>query len=319
MLIRVAADIQKIAIPFPFGMREVNSYVFQGQHGLTIVDTGSYAPQAIQMWEQTLPAGTRVEKVVLTHAHTDHIGLAKWFQETYQAPVIIARRGYEEMCKYRDRYLHFTGDDTTLHAFFLAHGGPAVSEKAMLKQLADDFFEPDELLEDGQEIRLGDTVFTSIWTPGHSSDHFCFYDRTNRILLAGDLILDGISPLIPVWSEEEGNPLKDYFDSLDRIASLPVDLTLAGHGKEIVDTNTRIFEIKSGHEQRMQQTLEAITAEGSTAGQIAQTVYGLSEMKFRHTAEFVTTLSRLIYLESLGKVRSEVRDGLVFFTTQKDI
>ena len=81
MLIKITDDIYQLVVRFPFGMREVNSYLIKGEKGFTVIDTGSYAKESIDIWEQTLSSGVKVEKVVLTHAHPDHIGLAGWFQE----------------------------------------------------------------------------------------------------------------------------------------------------------------------------------------------------------------------------------------------
>lgn len=313
MLVQVAKGIHQLSIQFPFGMRQVNGYVIEGKKGVTIVDTGSYAEQSINIWKGALPVGTKVEKVLLTHAHSDHIGLAKWLRERYGAPVWLSRLGYEEMQKYHARLQEFRGDASTLYSFVLKHGGPAISEKALLEQVDADYFEPDELLEDEQEVELGDFLFESIWTPGHSPDHFCFYDRANRVLLAGDHVLNDISPLIPIWSEEDGNPLQAYFQSLDRIARLPVAIALPGHGSMIHDLPARIAELRAGHEQRMQQILEGVAAGGSTAGEVAQVVYSLEKMSLRNMAEFLMTLSRILYLESKGRLRAEENEGKVLF------
>lgn len=313
MLVQVAEGIYQLSVEFPFGMRQMNSYIFKGEKGLTIVDTGSYSEQSIEIWKRALPAETKVEKIVLTHSHTDHIGLARWLREQFQAPVLISRLGFEEMQKYHRKLQNYTGSDTALYPFFARHGGPFVQEKAMLEQVDADYFEPDELLENGQEVELGDYVFQSLWTPGHSPDHFCFYNGSSRILLAGDHVLNEISPLIPIWSEEEGNPLRDYLESLEKVADLPVDVALPGHGSLIYDLQTRIAELRAGHEQRMQQILEGISRHGSTAGEVSQAVYRFDNMSFRHLAEFLMTLTRMLYLESEGKLRAEQREGKIVF------
>ena len=61
---------------YPFGMRELNSYLIRGDHGYTVIDTGSYATESIEIWEQTISAGLSIEKVVVTHAHPDHLGFS---------------------------------------------------------------------------------------------------------------------------------------------------------------------------------------------------------------------------------------------------
>ncbi|MDR7317597.1 MBL fold metallo-hydrolase [Brevibacillus nitrificans] len=313
MLVQVTEGIHLLSVQFPYGMRQVNCYVIEGKNGVTIVDTGSYAEQAIGIWQEALPEGTKVEKILLTHSHTDHIGLAKWLRETYQAPLVIAKQGFEEMQKFHARLQAYEGNGTNMYPFFAKHGGPSVSEKTMLEQLDADYFEPDELLEDQQEIRLGNHLFEAIWTPGHSPDHFCFLNKSNGAMLIGDHVLNGISPLIPIWNEQDGNPMAVYFESLEKIAKLPVSIGLPGHGSMIQDVPARIHELRVGHEQRMQQILDAITDSGNTAGELAQAVYGFEKMSMRHSAEFLMTLTRILYMESVGKVQGLEREGKIYY------
>ncbi|MED4582819.1 hypothetical protein [Brevibacillus choshinensis] len=81
----------------------------------------------------------------------------------------------------------------------------------------------------------------------------------------------------------------------------------------IHDLPKRIVELRAGHEQRMQQILEGVSENGSTAGEIAQVVYGFDRMSIRHLAEFLMTLSRILYLEAEGKLRGDEREGKVVF------
>src|SRR5213080_1692674 len=103
MLTKVTEDIYQLVVRFPFGMREVNSYLIKGEKGYTVIYTGSYAKESINIWERTLASGVKVEKVVLTHAHPDHIGLAGWFQERCKVPVFISALGYKEMQRLRQQ------------------------------------------------------------------------------------------------------------------------------------------------------------------------------------------------------------------------
>ena len=70
----------------------------------------------------------------------------------------------------------------------------------------------------------------TIWTPGHSSDHFCFYNHERKIMVIGDHILDQISPVILIESSADVNPLMHYFDSLEKMKEYSIKLALPGHG-----------------------------------------------------------------------------------------
>ncbi|MED4582807.1 MBL fold metallo-hydrolase [Brevibacillus choshinensis] len=316
MLVEMKEGIYKQVITFPFGMREVNSYLIKSNHGFTVVDTGSYAEEAIQLWEKTLATGIQIERVLLTHAHVDHIGLARWFQERCKVPVILSRLGYEMLRNNHERLLHFTGDEQAKSTFLNLHDGPEIAEKGRMQNIDRNYFEPDELYENHQILQIGEYAFEAIWTPGHSPDHFCFYDRKSETMLIGDHVLDPISPVIPIWSDDDGNPLHDYFQSLALIGTYPVQLVLPGHGEPIVDLPKRISELEMRHWSRLNQIQQLIVDEGLTAGKVCDKVYGHSHSQSFAMLEFSTTLARLVYLESIGNVFSEAVEGKVLFKSR---
>jgi glyoxylase-like metal-dependent hydrolase (beta-lactamase superfamily II) len=308
MLTKVTEDIYQLVVRFPFGMREVNSYLIKGEKGFTVIDTGSYAKESIDIWERTLASGVKVEKVVLTHAHPDHIGLAGWFQERCRVPVFISSLGYKEMQRLRQQKY----EKSKFNLFFKQHDGPEIPENTLqLEESAYDF-EPDGLFEKNHTIQLGNHIYETIWTPGHAPDHICFYNHDQQVLVVGDHVLNNISPIILLPSEDDGNPLKDYFSSLELIKSFPAVLALPGHGDLIYHFKNRVEEITARHHHRLQQTRDAVKNTEKTASQVCQEIYGpLSFNKF--FSPFISTITRFIYLESIGKVVRVVKDGKIFY------
>src|SRR4051794_39003718 len=102
MLANVTDGIHKLVIKFPEGMGEVNCYLIEGKNGYTVIDTGTDSIESKVGWRKVLSTGVVIEKVVLTHTHQDHIGLAKWFQQEVGVPVLVSNLGYEEMRKKRN-------------------------------------------------------------------------------------------------------------------------------------------------------------------------------------------------------------------------
>lgn len=308
LLEKATEDIYKLSVHFPFGMKQVNSYLFKGDSGYTIVDTGSCAKESIAIWEQVMAAGIKVEKLVLTHTHPDHLGLAGWLQKNYGIPVHLSRLSYNEVKRLRDRER-----GVWLKDFIKQHGGPEISIDSILAEAEAYEFEPDHLFSLDENITLGNDSYEVIHTPGHSADHLCFYSPERQIMVTGDHVLKRISPIIAVWSPEILNPLGDYFRSLDMVSRCQVKLALPGHGELITDLAVRAEEIKSGHMHRLQQTLTAIQEKAKSAGEIYQDVYGKLNI-FKFFAPFMTTVSRLIYLESIGKVQSEIKNGKYYYS-----
>src|SRR6478752_528757 len=103
MLMKLTDSIYKLVVRYPFGMRELNSYLIRGDNGYTVIDTGSYAKESIEIWEQTISTGLLIEKVVVTHAHPDHLGLAKWFHENHHIPIITSDLSYKEIQKRKNQ------------------------------------------------------------------------------------------------------------------------------------------------------------------------------------------------------------------------
>ena len=94
ILNKVAEDIYLVSVPVPL-MKQVTCYLFRGENGYTVVDTGVCSQEGIAIWESTMASGiTQSEKLVLTDFHIDHIGLARWFQEKYHLPDQISSLGF---------------------------------------------------------------------------------------------------------------------------------------------------------------------------------------------------------------------------------
>ncbi|WP_419887512.1 MBL fold metallo-hydrolase [Neobacillus niacini] len=306
-LIKISEDIYQLVVRYPFGMYEMNSYLFRGENGFTIVDTGSEAKESIDIWEKTISSGITVEKLVLTHAHPDHCGLARWFQDHHGVPVFISSLGYRELQRRRDhRRVNW------LHHFLKSHDCPEISQNLGNSEAAAYEFEPDGIFENQQSIKLGNDRYETLWTPGHSYDHFCFYNQNQQVMLTGDHVLAGLSPIVALWSEDDVNPIKDNFASLEKLKAYPAKLALPGHGVLINNLNDRIDEMIGSHKYRLQQILHFVENEEKTAWQICQDIYGsLSKTKF--FAPLMATIARLIYLEKSGEVHSLLRSGKWYY------
>ncbi|UOR13096.1 MBL fold metallo-hydrolase [Halobacillus amylolyticus] len=306
MLEKITEDIHKLVVQFPSGMEEVNSYLMKGKEGYTVIDTGTYSDEAKEAWERVLESGIVIEKVVLTHTHQDHIGLAKWFQQDIGVPVYTSLLGYKEMKKHRE-----TNVRDRMDSLVKKHGGPGIPEKMQDDSFIYDF-EPDGLFEKNEKIFLGEDLFEAIWTPGHAPDHFCFYNKKAKVMIIGDHLLKGISPVIGLWSGEERNALTEYYNSLELIKSYPSDVAMPGHGDLIYNLTDRVNEVRERHDGRLQGVLDAVKNERKTANDICQEMYGTLHI-ILFLSPFMATLTRLIYLEALGKVEREVVDGQTMF------
>jgi glyoxylase-like metal-dependent hydrolase (beta-lactamase superfamily II) len=314
MLVQITDAVYKLTVVFPHG-GNVNCYFLKGDKGYTVIDTGINSEQVIHLWERILASGIAIEKIVITHTHPDHIGMAGWLQKRLHVPVSLSKKGYEGMLNTNQKLLEYENgrDENHPYAFFLKHGGPIVPYKRMLERMSTMLFEPDDLFEDGEEICLGNGIYKAIWTPGHAPDHFCFYNRENQCLIVGDHVLGDISPVVILWSDDDGNPLEDYFQSLDKILNYQVELALPGHGEVISNLKLRVSEIRNGHLFRMRQIIGIVKGNGISAGDVTRVLYNNESSEGRFMSEFQMTLARLNYLESQGQVSSQDHNGIMLF------
>ncbi|UUZ89497.1 MBL fold metallo-hydrolase [Paenibacillus sp. P25] len=228
--------VLQVKVPLPFPLRWVNSYLLRGADGWTLIDPGLRTEAAEALWEAVLAsfgiAGGDICRIVLTHHHPDHYGLAGWFQERSGAPVLLSAAGLEQV-----RRLWGGGRPMTeqLLALFREHGLPAELEAPMREHM--DGFVPSvsprpevTLLAAGETVRLGNEDYVAIHTPGHAAGHLCLYRAETETMFCGDHVLPQISPnvsYLPGGIDE--NPLASYLDSLERISRCAVKLAFPGH------------------------------------------------------------------------------------------
>jgi glyoxylase-like metal-dependent hydrolase (beta-lactamase superfamily II) len=117
----------------------------------------------------------------------------------------------------------------------------------------------DGVLDDGQELALGDATAQVIGAPGHTPGSICL--DVGDVLLTGDTVLPGINPGLGLSAEVTGNPIRDYLATLDRIARDFADRRgLPGHGAAIDDLPARCAELAAHHGARTAQ-VAAVLAE----------------------------------------------------------
>ncbi|WP_046214216.1 MBL fold metallo-hydrolase [Paenibacillus wulumuqiensis] len=310
-LVRLADHVFRLSLPL--GEGKVNSYLFEGANGYTVVDTGMNDEVTRRNWQELIANGLVIEKVVITHGHPDHIGLARWFQQEIGVPVIYSRNGYEKMKKHHAQWLELSEDDHTPYAFNVKYDGPEIAAKLFYRHMGSGFLEPDQLYVHRDRLMLGDTEYEAIWTPGHAADHFCFWNAELRILISGDMLFADTAPMVPCWTDDDRSPLEDYFRSLEQIGDYPAELVLPGHEHIIHDLGQRIRDLRNAHHFRMQQLLGMMDKEGKTAGQLCRELYGHRHTGTQELLEFYTALSRLMYLQHEGFAESFVHNHRVYF------
>jgi glyoxylase-like metal-dependent hydrolase (beta-lactamase superfamily II) len=311
----VAQGIYQIQLPLPFPLRIVNSYVLRDGEGWTIIDTGINYPAGRSAWLAALAkleiAPKTIQRIILTHAHPDHYGMAGWLAEQSSAPVQLAPLEQEFV---RTAWHVGAANEQAIVDLFQAHGMPTELAEQVRHSMAETRamtlpWPATRAIEPGGVVQIGARRFQVIATPGHSDQHLVFYCAEERLLLCGDAVLIKITPNISLWPHGRPDPLADYFHSLDLLAALPVDLALPGHGPLIRAFGERVAELRAHHHERLAIMEQAVGC-GATAFSICTAVFPTTALS-PHQLRFAMaeTLAHLEYLVGIGQLE---RNGGIF-------
>ena len=267
MIEEIAVDLYKIEIPLPKSpLKALNSYVIKSPERNLVIDTGwnqEECMNAMQTGLKTLGVDLRKTDFFITHLHSDHLGLLP--NLISDASLVYFNRPDADRFNsgiHLDDFISFARlngfPEEELRAGLLSHPGFKFRAKAGLVF---------HILKEGDLIRIGDYAFTCLETPGHSWGHMCLYEPHQKILVAGDHILNEISPNIQLWSDE-WNPLKAYLSSLDKVHELDIELVLPGHRGILRNGKGRIEELRHHHQERLEEITSILEKGGMNAFEI---------------------------------------------------
>jgi glyoxylase-like metal-dependent hydrolase (beta-lactamase superfamily II) len=313
MVTLVAPGIYQIRLPLPFALNHVNCYLLQEDEGWTLVDTGLNWPEGQRTWravfvELQIGFGD-IRRIVLTHMHPDHFGLAGWFQAKIGQAIWLSPREAE----LAQTVWVENGWRPECIAAYWRMGGitPAVAEVVSVQTAAlrvATLPHPTRIkpIEAGESITMGGRVWRAIHAPGHSDGQLIFYDAADRLLLSGDQVLLKITPNIGLWPSTEPEPLARYLASLDDLAKLDVRLALPGHRQTVLQWCERIEELRAHHAVRLTHAYDAVGSEGATALEVSRHLFDFDRFS-RHEVRFAIAeaLAHLEYLMNLGELTYE--------------
>lgn len=320
----VSPDIYRIVSPLPFPPITVNLYLLRHRDGFALIDSGLNSPDAWEVLERGLGelgiAPADLTHLILTHVHPDHMGAAGRLKQESSAPVFVHRL---EEPFIASRYRVVAELLADVEAWLHHHGAPAAMaaklSKVSLQML--NTVQPtdvDVLLEGDEVLNIGGIELQTLWTPGHSPGHLCFYDAKRRILIAGDHLLPNTTPNISQHPQSSPSPLDDFYAGLHRIEQIDATLTLPGHGDPMMDHRARVAETLAHHERRKAQMLALLTNGHRSAWEISGTIFArYQDNPFQQRLALMETLAHLQALAHAGQVRKLVNDAGIVLWEQK--
>jgi glyoxylase-like metal-dependent hydrolase (beta-lactamase superfamily II) len=323
----IAQGIFWLRMPLPFALNHINLWLVEDGDGWTIVDAGYAMAETKAAWERIFAErldGRPVTRIIVTHYHPDHVGLAEWLAERWRAPLWITEKEWlyarvmsrdnDDLTRSRRDFARRAGLDAAASEAFGEHetgyrrGVPAVP--AAFHRLAD-----------GAAITIGGREWRVIVGEGHAPEHACLHCAEAAVLIAGDQVLPKISPNISLPPHEPaGDPLARYLVSLVRLREVvpPETLVLPSHDLPFFGLHMRIDALAAHHQARCAEILAACDR--------PQSALDLLPLLFRrpldrHQTAFALgeALAHLQYLAGKGLLdRSAGADGVDRFTRRAE-
>jgi len=280
--VEIAPGVVWMRMPLGGSLAYINVWGLKDEGGWTLVDTGMQGPQTTEAWRRAFAGalnGEPIVRVIVTHMHPDHIGMAGWITRKFHCKLWITRQEYL-MCRLLaadtgreapedglEFYRAAGWGETALDHYATRFGGFGKAMHAL----------PDSYrrLIDGERLMIGGREWRLVTGSGHSPEHGCLYCPELKLFISGDQVLPKITSNVSVFpTEPEGDPLDDWLTSLARIKTLVPDdvLVLPAHNDPFHGLHARIDELIGFHEQALER-LEQLIAEKKRAVDVFKVLF----------------------------------------------
>ena len=234
-VVEVMPGVLWVRLKLPFRLNHVNIYLLADGDGWAMVDSGFGNEETIAAWTTLFEGPLRhvkITRLIVTHSHPDHVGLAGWIVERFNCPLQMSQveylqsvyhqnRGTEERRNAQRLFFRRHGMDESLTDKLLGRGQDYLKRVSVLPPSY-------RRISHGDEVSIGTRRFKVITGGGHALDQVMLYCAADKLFLSADQVLSKISPNVSVWAvEPDQNSLGEYLASL---ASLTTTLPYDVHG-----------------------------------------------------------------------------------------
>ena len=265
----IALGVLWIRMPMPFTLDHINLWAIKDRDvastepSWAIIDTGLQTVETSAAWRNLFAdrgalASSRVTRVLVTHMHPDHIGMAGWMTRRFDCRLWMTRLEYlncrvltadtgREAPEDGVRFYRSAGwNEDDIENYRTRFGGFG----KMIHPLPDSY----RRMRDGERFMIGEHEWRVVVGTGHSPEHACLYCRDLQLLISGDQVLPKISSNVSVFpTEPDANPLGDWLASIDKIKrEVPDDvLVLPAHNEPFRGLHARLDYLTAGHERSL--------------------------------------------------------------------
>jgi glyoxylase-like metal-dependent hydrolase (beta-lactamase superfamily II) len=260
-LIEIAPGIGWARLPVPWSLKHINVWALEDGGGIALVDTGLDIAPSREAWEALFAgplAGQSVTRIICTHFHPDHIGLAGWLTQRFGVPLWMTREEWL-FARMLTSDVRDTPPPEAL-SYWRAAGWDEqrIEEEAskgwgrfssVVSQVPVSFVR----MRDGDSLRIGKRNWRVVVGSGHCPEHACLVDEEGGVMIAGDQVLPRITSNVSLsLSEPEADPLGDWLASIAKLKQLPDSLlVLPSHGEPFTGLHARLDALDYGHRDHL--------------------------------------------------------------------
>lgn len=325
----LAPGIRWLRMGLPFALDHINLWLLRdrdaaGREGWTVVDCGIDDAPTRAAWEQVIAqalGGLPVLRVIVTHMHPDHLGLAHWLTERFGCRLWISATDWHAAQLACHSPIGFGGEAAA--AFFERHGLRDAATLAHVRGRSGHYAElvPEvpaqyHRLMHGQVVTVGGEPWHCIVGHGHAPEHIALYNPQQNVLISGDMVLPRISTNVSVGDHEpEADSLTRYLESLQAYLALPADtLVLPSHGKPFTGLHTRVAQLQAHHAERLAEAEQACREAPCSAADLLPVLFRRALDPHQTTFAMGESVAHLHALVTQGRARPvQGADGVLRF------
>lgn len=320
----IAPGVLWIRMHLPFQLDHINVWALRDGDGWALVDTGIWSPDTATAWRGLFfgALDAPLTRVLVTHMHPDHIGMAGWLTRKFGCRLWISRLEYlscrvlgadtgREAPEEAVQFFRRAGwDEDGIENYRTRFGGFG----KMIYSLPDSY----RRLQDGEEFQIGARRWRVVIGTGHSPEHACLYCPELKLLISGDQVLPRISSNISVFpTEPEANPLADWLDSLGKLKrEVPDDvLVLPSHNEPFRGLHRRLDALDQSQHRALDRLRRALR-EPRRAIDVYGALFARPITAEHHLMSMATgeSLAHLNYLVARGEVQVQIeKDGCTWY------
>jgi glyoxylase-like metal-dependent hydrolase (beta-lactamase superfamily II) len=321
--VEIAPGVLWTRLPLPFQLNHINIYLIDDGDGWAVLDAGINDGVCRAAWEALVAGplrGRRLTRLIVTHFHPDHIGLAGWLADRFGLPLWTTQTSYLNCLTislnpdaldakpYRDFYLaHGLRDDVTKVVSTQGHG-----YLRLVAPLPGTF----RRIVAGDRIRIGGRSFSALVGDGHAPEQLMLHCPESRLLFVADQVLAKITPNVSVWAvDPDGDPLRLFLRSLRALQDdIPNDtLILPGHQLPFFGIRQRAAQLIAHHEVRCTALLSACRSAARSVADLVPILFPRELDAHQTSFAFSEVLAHVNYLLGGGELtRIDTRAGITF-------